>query len=264
MSAGEQVLAVPDGPGWPLRLATNVLNPGGTRGRALLLHGLGSDGNTWWWFSSRLADLGYLVVAPDLRSHGASPTAIDHRIATLAADVAILGDGWDLVVGNSLGGAVAAELLGRPHLEITAAVLVDPVLRLAAADRAMLRVEQRADTGDIGTHDEVAAANPRWHPRDVERKRLAAAAVTPGVVDLVLDHNDPWDVLDTVDRWRARVEVLASDPDCGALLTPDVVAELPVGERLRVTTVAGVGHGIQREDRDAVWAAIARVLDLPT
>jgi pimeloyl-ACP methyl ester carboxylesterase len=59
----------------PVRLQTHVWNPLGDR-RALLLHGLASDGACWWRLASQLADDGWMVLAPDLRGHGRSPAAI--------------------------------------------------------------------------------------------------------------------------------------------------------------------------------------------
>lgn len=258
---GSTDLPMPTGAGWPVRLSTHVANPSGTAGRALLLHGLGSDGTIWWRLASQLADRGWLVLAPDLRSHGRSPTAIDHRIATLATDVALLGDGWDLVVGHSLGGAVAADLLARDDAAIGAAILLDPVLHLPTEDREVLRLAQRADVGAPRSSVEIAATNPRWHPRDVERKRLAAALVTPEVVDLVVDHNDPWDVRDRLASWRSPVEVLVADPDVGSLVSGDARAALAATTGVTVTVVAGAGHSVQRDVPEAVWAAADRALD---
>jgi pimeloyl-ACP methyl ester carboxylesterase len=255
----------PTGSSWPIRLSTHVLHPNGTAGRALLLHGLGSDGLTWWRLGSQLADRGFLVLAPDLRSHGHSPTAHDHRIATLAGDVALLGGGWDLVVGHSLGGAVAAELLARPDLDITAAVLVDPALLLHPDDREQVRQHQRSDVGPLGGAQDLAARYPRWHPYDVERKLLAAAVVAPSVVDLVVDHNDPWDVTATADRWTSRVHLLAADPQRDellgrALLDERLLASLTARGGVSGEVVVGAGHSIHRDDPDAVWRAVAEVL----
>ncbi|MFA9432065.1 alpha/beta fold hydrolase [Egicoccus sp. AB-alg2] len=237
----------------PVRLNTHLWNPAGRR-RALLLHGLGSDGTCWWRLASALADAGWLVLAPDLRSHGASPTAADHSVAAFAADVAILGDRWDLVVGHSLGGAVAARLLADRDLS-PAAVLIDPVLRLGADQHRRVREEQRRDVGDLDPAA-VAAANPGWDARDVHRKVLAARAVTPDVVDGVLDDNDPWDLTDLAPAWRGRVRLLVADPARGGLLAPDLADTLDLGERVTATTVSGAGHSIHRDRPDLVLAAV--------
>ena len=55
----------------PVALTTSVWGTGPRR--ALLLHGLSSAGSTWWREAPELADLGFTVVAPDLRAHGTSP-----------------------------------------------------------------------------------------------------------------------------------------------------------------------------------------------
>lgn len=239
-----------------VRLNTHLWNPLGER-RALLLHGLGSDGTSWWRLASALAEQGWLVLAPDLRSHGASPPAADHSIAAFAADVALLGDGWDLVIGHSLGGAVAAWLLaetgGARH-----AVLVDPVLRLSPDQHRAAWEDQRRDVGDLDL-DAVAAANPTWHPRDVARKVLGARRVTPDVIDAVFTDNDPWDVTVAASHWQARVHLLAADPARGGLLPPTLAQEL-ASASVTVQTVAGAGHSIHRERHDVLIEAIARTV----
>lgn len=239
-----------------IRLNTHVWNPVGER-RALLLHGLGSDGTGWWRLASSLANQGWLVLAPDLRSHGASPPGDDHSIAAMAADVALLGDAWDLVVGHSLGGAVAAWLLAGAG-DARHAVLVDPVLRLGPDQHRTAWADQRRDVGDLDP-DAVAAANPDWHPRDVGRKVLAARRVTPDVIDAVFADNDPWDVTAAATFWRARVHLLAADPARGGMLPPSLAQEL-TSPTVSMQTVPGCGHSIHRERHDVLTEAIARIV----
>lgn len=238
----------------PVRLQTSVWNPLGER-RALLIHGLSWDAGAWWRVASELADDGWMVVAPDLRSHGRSPTAVDHRVGTMAADVAQLGEGWDLIVGHSLGGSIAAVLAGDHH--VPAMVLIDPVLVLPASEREPLRdsVKATLDHPDAAT---IRAANPTWSERDVHRKVLALSAFTPDVVDAVLDDNDPWDVRWTIPRWSGRVHLLAADPNEGALLSPADVAEViqAAGDRVTASVVHGAGHSLQRDRPEVVREAI--------
>ncbi len=241
----------------PVRLQSNVWNPAGER-RALLLHGLTSDGGTWWRLASELADDGFMVIAPDLRSHGRSPSGIDHRVAALASDVALLGGGWDLLVGHSLGGSVAAVLAGQEHVPAT--VLIDPVLDLPAERREELRraihAELDADAAAI------RAANPTWSERDVQRKALALTMVAPDVVDAVFDDNDPWDVRWAVSRWSGSVHLLAADPARGALLSPETIAEVvqAAGDRVTASVVDDAGHSIHREQPAVVLDAIRRLV----
>ncbi len=237
----------------PVRLQTHVWGPTGTR-RALLLHGLCSDGACWWRLGSQLADDGWLVAAPDLRGHGRSPAGGAHDLPTLAADVATLGTSWDVVVGHSLGGSIAAQLLAGTA-EIDAAVLVDPVLTLAPDARASLRANLRAEAGGVDAAV-VRQENPSWHERDVWRKVLATRAVTPDVVDAVLDDNDPWDLTGSAGTWNARVHLLCADPDLGAALDEVTAADLADGRRITHEVVPGAGHSIQRERPDVVRDAV--------
>jgi pimeloyl-ACP methyl ester carboxylesterase len=247
----------PSGVGPPVRLQTHVWNSGGDR-RALLIHGLCSDGVCWWRLASWLADAGWLVLAPDLRGHGRSPTADRFDLPTLAADVAALGSGWELVVGHSLGGAIAATLL-TTDADIGAAVLVDPVLQLGSADRERIRRELRAEAGGVEATT-IRAAHPSWDERDVWRKVLATRAVPPDVVDAVLDHNDPWDLFAAAEQWRARVHLLAADPALGATLDMAVAHRLADGRRVTAELVSGSGHSIHREQPQVVTGAVTRVL----
>lgn len=243
----------------PVRLQTHVWNPLGER-RALLLHGLISDGNCWWRLASELADSGWLVVAPDLRSHGRSPTAAAHDLASMAGDVALLGGGWDLVVGHSLGGSIAAHLLAQP-LGIRAAVLVDPAMRIVGSQRAAVRERLLTEAADLDAAT-VRATEPGWPERDVQRAVLASALVTPDVVDAVFDDNDPWDLDHLVDGWQARVHLLAADPVRGGVLDPTHAEAIVGAEPANVTTstVVGCGHNIPRERPDALVASIAHVV----
>lgn len=244
--------------GSAVRLQTHVYNPAGRR-RALLVHGLCSDGACWWRLASSLAGAGWLVLAPDLRGHGRSPTADRFDLPTLTADVRALGTGWDLVVGHSLGGAIAASLLAEDD-DVTAAVLVDPVLRLEEPARQSLRVALAAEAEGLDAAG-IREANPGWHERDVWRKAAATRLVSPDVVHAVLDDNDPWDLRPLAGRWRTRIELLGAAPAAGGLLDPvtadEVVEAAPCDVRFRAVDA---GHSIHRERPEVVRDAVRAVL----
>ena len=205
-------MTVPTGEPTPVALHVRVWNPGAAR-RALVLHGLGSDGGTCWRLAEAVAAAGATAVVPDLRGHGLSPTTLDHRITAYAADVALLADAWDLVVGHSLGGSVLAELCARPGFA-RRALLLDPVLWLREDGRQPLRDALATEVGGVLTHERLAAQSPHWHPEDRHRKVLAAATVSRRTTDATVEHNDPWDVRHFVPDWTCPVHLVAADPAC--------------------------------------------------
>ena len=95
--------------------------------RALLVHGLTSDGGTWWRVGEALASAGWFVTAVDLRGNGAAPIAQHYSFADYASDLP--GRDWDVVVGHSLGGAVATLAALEPGFT-RRLVLLDPALAL--------------------------------------------------------------------------------------------------------------------------------------
>src|SRR6478752_2668023 len=102
--------------------------------RALLVHGLGSNGALMWRYGVALADAGWRADAVDLRGHGAAPRGVDYTLAAYASDVAATrpadGGAWDLVIGHSLGGA-ASVLAAADDADWTRRlVLVDPAIAL--------------------------------------------------------------------------------------------------------------------------------------
>ncbi len=99
----------------PVALATTTWGTGPRR--ALLLHGLTSAGAIWWRVADELVAMGFTVVAPDLRAHGNSPAGDDLTISSYRDDVLLLGDGWDLMIGHSLGGLFGTYvMLTQPSL----------------------------------------------------------------------------------------------------------------------------------------------------
>lgn len=255
-------VAVPDGDPAPVALHVRVWNPGAAR-RVLVLHGLGSDGATCWRLAEAVAAAGATAVCPDLRNHGLSPTTSDLRIEAYAADVALLADAWDLVVGHSLGGSVLARLCARPGFA-RRALLLDPVLWLRDEDREPLRDDLAGEVGGALTHGALAEQQPGWDAEDRHRKVLAAATVNRRTTDLTIDHNGPWDVRDAVASWASSVHLVAADPAEGALLRPeDLAAAAAAHPGVATTTVAGAGHSVHRDDPATVVDLLRTALPTP-
>ncbi|WP_230673763.1 alpha/beta fold hydrolase [Rathayibacter sp. Leaf248] len=227
---------------------------------ALLLHGLGGAGGTWWRVAEALRAAGWTVSAPDLRGHGDGPRGGSSRHDDFADDVlALRPDGagpWGLVVGHSLGGAVAVRAAARDPEWAARLALIDPVLRLPEE----MRAEVRADELDAltATEEQLAEAVPGWDARDRAEKLRAAKAADPASVAAVVDDNDPWDLLADVPALTAPVLVLAGDPQVFTFFGPRLAAEvLRANPRVRYAVVAGAGHSPHR-DRPAETVAMLR------
>ena len=238
-----------------VQLHTRVWNPGGTH-RALLLHGLGSDGATMWRLADHLAGRGYEVVAPDMRGQGISPPAASYTLAEIAADVRALGTGWNIVAGHSLGGAVAAVLLGDPGFAAHG-LLLDPVLIVPRDWMPDLEAALVNEAGGNLTVEAIRERAPLWDDEDVFRLARAGALLSPNVVRQILRATQPWDLTEWVARWTVPVTILAADPAVEALFTPDHAAAVTAAcATARVVTVPQAGHNVHRDAPDTVLAAL--------
>src|SRR5215211_1153905 len=115
---------------------TEFPNPG--RPPVVLLHGIGSRGQTWWPVIDPLAERFHLFQL-DLRGHGASgkPSA-GYLMEHYAADLDAALDTLDLhvqsnetrIMGHSLGGLVALYWASERPAQAAALVVEDPSLRV--------------------------------------------------------------------------------------------------------------------------------------
>jgi pimeloyl-ACP methyl ester carboxylesterase len=108
----------------------------------VLIHGITESHHTWHPLLRHLAE-DHLVLAVDLRGHGASDLCDPYDPLTYAGDVvetaAALGIEAPLVVGHSLGGVVATAFAAiAPCVGV---VNVDQPLRLAAFKEGLMQLE---------------------------------------------------------------------------------------------------------------------------
>jgi pimeloyl-ACP methyl ester carboxylesterase len=225
--------------------------------RALLLHGVSSSAAEWWRLGPDLASLGYTVVAPDLRGHGATGPASDYLLASYRDDVLEVGAGCDLVVGHSLGGAIAVLCHDADHGFAASYVLVDPWIVLAdpAASLAWLLSPYN---GEISI-DTVAGSHPRWADEDVRAATEALLACSPDAVERTVHDNAPWDLCPELRHVTVPVLLVGADPAVGALVSPARGLALAISRKITFRTIEGAGHCVHRDAYDAFWEEVSRV-----
>ena len=230
--------------------------------QALLLHGLSSEPSGWWRVREHLEADGWQVTAPDLLGHGGS--AGSSRYALVDYVTAVLdrsGAGpWDLVIGHSLGGAVAVSAASRNSGWASRVVLVDPVLRIAPDELDGLVVDQVAELAL--TDHSIRIEHPLWADRDVEAKLRGVRSVIPEAVPrtfadtIVLD--GAWDLRTAASSLRVPTLVLAADPGVGTMHSAELAAELGASNPLITTRVIpGAGHSVHRDRPEETLAAVS-------
>jgi pimeloyl-ACP methyl ester carboxylesterase len=249
------MLAAPDAAAVPVGLRTlRWGRPGGPR--ALLVHGVQASGNCWWQIADAVAHAGLDVAAPDLRGHGQSPNGQSYRLDDFVADLMVVGESWDLVVGHSLGGTLVARMLAADPGSARRAVLLDPVLELPEDDFDAVVAGQLAE---LSAADPAAlqATHPNWHPEDCRLKALAAAACSRFVNEAVLRQNRPWDYAHLIAYTQTPTLVLGADPAAGGMLDPRLARRL-AADNMHVTyrELTGVGHSVHRDRPQLVIDAV--------
>ncbi|WP_374562562.1 alpha/beta fold hydrolase [Ideonella sp.] len=146
----------------PSGLSLNLLRwpaaEGSTAPPALLVHGLGDCAWVWQGVAPALAEKRE-VLAVDLRGHGGSPHVApsDYQVREMAADlsalVEVLGLRKPLLIGHSLGAAVAIQACAAAPERYAALALVDYATEVAPANIKLVRT---ALALMHGTYDSIA------------------------------------------------------------------------------------------------------------
>jgi len=224
---------------------------------ALLLHGISSNAEGWWRVGPALAELGYTVSAPDLRGHGRSPASSDLSLASYTADVLALRDDWDLILGHSLGGAVATlALTDKPDLTPTL-ILEDPAVAIPAPDYAIDNL-LKSYVPPI-TPDEVARRNPTWHPEDCRIKAGAIIESRPVMVEQTIRQNTPWNLIDQVVALAVPTLILGAEYE--PVVPPEFGADLAgMNTNLTFRQISRSSHSIHRDEFEAFWSMVTDFL----
>lgn len=259
------------------RLATYVSGAGGST-TIVAFHGVTDNGPSLAGIAQRWNGERRVVLVDSL-GHGLSPRLTDAELAdplgasveaaidVLEEETAHVASGKAVILGHSMGGAIAtAAAAARPDL-VEALVLEDP---------AWLTEEQAA-AYKAGAQAEIVrldriAANPVEAVKQAVNDRpsravgeLGAWAVAKGQVDRALVAAGVVGL--TVPRTQLAEEIavpclLMTGDQPGALFTEEEIASiLAVGNPLlRATTVAGAGHCIRRDQPEAFYRAVEAFL----
>lgn len=234
--------------------------------RILLMHGITSSVAGWWRVGPDLAEMGWHVVAVDLRGHGDSPKPGSYGFAEHVEDVLALGTGWDAVLGHSMGGTLAVLAATAEPAWSNGLVLQDPALMLPdpiSTIKEWLLEEYLVDADPV----RIAALSPRWHPTDVTAKVEALEKSTAEMVEQTIEVNWPWMVLDQASQLTVPTVLLGSDPNTGGILPVAFGEWLAASPSIDFEVIPDSSHSAHRDDDqyDTYLSTLARALGrLPT
>lgn len=157
-----------------------LLPLGGTGPNLLLIHGFGADRMTWLANQDALLQVSRVFVC-DLPAHGDQPPLAEattiSKIVDELVNVLVSRNASFILVGHSLGGAIAIELAARRPDLVRALALITPAGLGKGIDRDFL--QGFSDLSDLDSTLELLR-------RLVARPRL----ITPQIAQRVLDHLD--------------------------------------------------------------------------
>lgn len=224
--------------------------------RALLVHGLGSNGALMWRIATLLSETGWRADAVDLRGHGTAPRTLDYSIAAYGTDLQHTRNTdrpWDLVIGHSLGGAAAIWAAAGDTTWAQRLIVIDPAVHLAGRDHRLIHASQQRSFAD-GSLDASMAEHPHWHQQDHELKVLSVAQSSHWAIEQTLEQNETtWDVRAEAARLTTPTYVIGADPAVYSIFTGELAAEVLKNPAFTMSVVAGAGHSPHR-DKPAQFA----------
>jgi len=254
-------------------VVTQYGRPLGAAPTLLLLHGLTDSGHAWPEAVAHWADA-YAIVAVDQRGHGRSPRFTDHELAAHPGDVMVDDavtileqlDTPAVVVGHSLGGAVAlTAAVRRPEL-VRALVLEDPAPRAPLDPQADPAKGTQHAAGvrrslEAADEDQLLRRRREESPRWPESELLASVQSQQRVDLEYLARGDirpstPWTVLFA--EVSVPVLVVSGDVDGDVCVTDEMeqgIARLG-NHNVTLTRVKGAEHCIRREQPEQFYLVV--------
>lgn len=239
----------------------------------VLLHGITDSGSTWGDAVRRWRGT-YRIAAVDAPGHGQSPRFTAAQLAdepaehmyaaTIAAIERIEGDsGPAILVGHSMGGAMAAAVTARRPDLVSAVVLEDPAWRSlegSAADAELpgrWTADRRRFVEDpAGTLAAERLAHPAWPEIELEPWAEAKRATDPAFLalgHLALSMRDPWP--EQAARIRRPTLVVTGTHET-IIPRSRAIIEAIANPAIEIVVVDGAGHCVRRDRGDAFHAVV--------
>lgn len=225
------------------RMRLAVTETGSGPRTAILIHGIMSDSRAWHRVTAELERHGFRVIAVDLAGHGRSPRAKRYSPSAWADDVVetlapLLDGAPDVVMGHSLGGLVASLVADR--LAPRAAIYIDPAFAFPAGVRG-LAFKLFFAIAPRPRRSALVKMNPKWQAEDVE---IELATLRDWDKRTILGFSDTTRLVPPVSLVAPSLVVLAEK----SLLITEQVAGRLRRQGMTVTTIAGTGHTVFRDD----------------
>lgn len=238
---------------------------------AVLLHGIGSRGVSWWPVIDGLTPYFHLYVL-DLRGHGDSDKpAAGYDGADYAGDLEAALDVLHVerprLIGHSLGALVSLAWAARHPARAAALVLEDPPLRTVPQTLGLLdEWLALAAMSPAAVAEVYRDRYPAWNAEERARRAESITRTSPAVfletragAELLL--RQPGEPVTPLPADLPPTMLIAADVTAGGMLAPaDVDAFAAAVPWAEIVRLPGAGHGIHRDFAAAFLAAVVPFL----
>jgi pimeloyl-ACP methyl ester carboxylesterase len=223
---------------WPLDKKLNNL---------VFLHGAGTTALSWILQIKNLANKANIIV-PDLPGHGKSKGPGMNTVHDYAKSIAQLIDALDIgkcvIIGTSMGGAIAQELLVNYADKCTAGILLNTGAKLKVLPAIFEAVKKDFKAFIIGMSDLLFPANTKIEKVDPSLKDMLV--INQNIVYSDFLACDSFDIRNKVHKINLPVLVISSKND---IMTPIWYGEYLKNniKNAKMIVIEGAGHLAQFE-----------------